>query len=108
MSSALPKPIDAYLASENAHDVEALAACFAIDAIVRDEGRTIEGLAAIKAWKAATTKKYQHSIVPIDAIETEGRTIVTAEVSGNFPGSPIHLQFIFGLTGDKIASLEIR
>jgi hypothetical protein len=31
-----------------------------------------------------------------------------AEVSGDFPGSPVNLEHIFRLDGDKIASLEIR
>jgi hypothetical protein len=29
-------------------------------------------------------------------------------LAGNFPGSPIELDFVFTLDGDKITSLEIR
>ena len=47
MSVHLPKAIATYIASENADDMEALAACFTADAIVRDERRAIEGLAWI-------------------------------------------------------------
>lgn len=108
MSVQLPKSIDTYIASENANDMEALSACFAANAIVRDEKRTIEGLAAIKEWKVESKRKYQHTIELIDATEKDGKTIVTAKVSGNFSGSPVNLQYIFGLDGDKIASLEIR
>jgi ketosteroid isomerase-like protein len=60
MSVVLPTPIAIYIAAENRGDTEALAQCFAEDAVVRDEGQTIEGLAAIKQWKAETKKKYQH------------------------------------------------
>src|SRR6267142_4469334 len=108
MSVQLPKAIATYLAAENTDDLDALAACFAADAIVRDERRTFEGLAAIRDWKAESKKKYHHTVEPIDATEKDGKTIVTTKVSGNFPGSPIKLQYIFGLDGGKIASLDIR
>jgi hypothetical protein len=109
MSIHLPKPIEIYLSSENVHDTEALAACFAADATVLDEGCIFEGLTTIKEWKVETKKKYeQHTVEPIDAVERDGKTVVKSKVFGNFPGSPINLEFIFGLNGDKIASLEIR
>jgi hypothetical protein len=41
MGIHLPKPIDTYFASENTHDASLLERCFAPDAIVRDEGKTI-------------------------------------------------------------------
>jgi ketosteroid isomerase-like protein len=103
----LPTPIAIYIAAENRGDAEALAQCFAEDAVVRDENQTIEGLAAIKQWKTETTKKYQHTIEPLASVQKEGKTIVTNRLTGNFPGSPIELEFVFTLDGDKIASLEI-
>jgi hypothetical protein len=48
MSIDLPAPIAIYIAAENRGDAEALGQCFAEHALVRDEGQTIEGLAAIK------------------------------------------------------------
>jgi ketosteroid isomerase-like protein len=103
----LPTPIAIYVAAENQGDTEALAKCFAEDAIVRDEGKTIQGLAAIKQWKAKTKKKYQHTIEPLSSVEKDGKTIITNRLTGNFPGSPIELDFVFTLDGDKIVSLEI-
>jgi hypothetical protein len=94
--------------AENGHDTEALARCFADNAVVRDEGRTIKGLAAIKEWKAETKKKYQHTVEPLEAAQKDGKTVVTSRVAGNFPGSPVNLEFVFGLERNKIASLEIR
>ena len=108
MISNLPAPITIYVAAENSGDWEALAQCFAGNAVVRDEGKTIEGLAAIKKWKAETKKKYQHTIEPMAVAEKDGKTIVTNRLIGNFPGSPIELEFVFTLDGNKIASLEIR
>lgn len=47
-------------------------------------------------------------VEPIEVVQRGGKTIVTARVSGNFPGSPVNLDHIFGIEGDRIASLEIR
>jgi hypothetical protein len=104
----LPKPIATYIAAENGDNAEALSQCFTDDAVVRDENQTIEGLAAIKLWKVQTKRKYQHTIEPLASIQKDGNTIVTNRLTGKFPGSPVELQFIFRLEGDKIASLEIR
>jgi len=108
MAIHLPTPIDTYFASENARDTEGADRCFAADAIVRDEGRTIEGVAAIKAWRTEAGEKYHHTVEPLSTTERDGKTVVTARVSGNFPGSPVNLDHIFELHGDRIVSLEIR
>ena len=103
----LPKPIAVYLSADG-DDSEALSQCFAEDAIVRDEGQTYRGLAAIKQWKAEAKKKYQYTIEPLASARKGDKTIVTNRLTGNFPGSPIDLRFFFVLDGDKIVSLEIR
>ena len=107
MSIRLPKPIEIYFASENVHDTAALDNCFASDATVRDESKTIEGIEAIKAWRIETGKKYNHTIEPIAISERDGRVIVTGKVSSNFPGSPINLDHAFELRNDRIVSLKI-
>ena len=104
----LPPAIDLYVKAENAGDVESLSECFAPDAIVRDEGRTYEGLAAIKEWKADTKKKYNHTVEPLVLAQRNGKTILKAKLTGNFPGSPVTLEFSFVLEDGKIVSLEIH
>jgi SnoaL-like domain len=106
MSVHLPRPIERFLSSENA--LEVLAACFAPDGIVRDEGRTREGLVDIVAWRRETAHKYQHTFEPLAVVERDGKTIVATKVSGSFPGSPITLDFVFRLENGKIASLDIQ
>lgn len=108
MIDNLPKPIALYIAAENSGDTEALAKCFAENAIVRDEGQTIGGLTAIKKWKAETKKKYQHTIEALRSTQRDDKIIVTNRLTGNFPGSPIELEFVFTLEDNKIGSLEIR
>jgi len=107
MDVNLPTPIAIYLAAENGGHTEIAAHCFAGNAVVRDEGQAIEGLAAIKQWQAETRRKYQHAVEPLVFAQKDGKTIVTNRLTGNFPGSPIELEFIFTLVGDKIVSLEI-
>src|SRR5437016_2819728 len=107
MIDNLPKPIAVYIAVENNGDTSLLDKCFAEDAVVRDERKTINGLAAIKTWKAETKKKYQHTVEPLKFVEQDDKTLVTNRLTGNFPGSPIELEFVFTLAGDKIVSLEI-
>ena len=105
--ASLPTPIALYLESANRDDADAVAQCFTEHAVVRDENQTIEGWAAIQQWKEETKKKYQHTIEPLGFVQKDGTTIVTNRLSGTFPGSPIELEFVFTLEGNKITSLEI-
>jgi hypothetical protein len=107
MPLPLPKPIEVFMSSENAHDTDALAECFASDATVQDEGQTLKGLKAIKAWRLETAKKYQHTLEPVATSARGGKTVVSTKLTGNFPGSPVTLDFVFTLEGGKIAALEI-
>jgi ketosteroid isomerase-like protein len=104
----LPIPIARYVAADNLGDTEAVAQLFAEHAVVRDEGHTFEGMDAIKRWKAEAKKKYQYTVEPLSSTQKDDTTIVTSRLTGNFPGNPANLQFIFKLNGDKITSLEIR
>jgi SnoaL-like protein len=104
----LPKPIAEYFAAENTRDADALARCFVADGVVHDEGGSFYGTAAIRDWNAAAREKYHHTVTPLSAVDRDGTTIVAGRVAGDFPGSPVTLDHIFRLKGDKIASLEIR
>jgi hypothetical protein len=108
MSIELPKPIAAYFAAEMAADSEAVARCFVDDGVVRDEGGTFRGVVGIKVWNAEARAKYHHTVEPLDVAERDGSTVVTGKVSGDFPGSPVNLEHVFRLQGDKIESLDIR
>jgi hypothetical protein len=107
MSLDLPKAIAAYIAAENGQDRDATSQWFRDDGIVMDEHRTMEGLPAIKNWMAETKKKYQHILEPLTSLQKDDKTIVTCRLTGNFPGSPVEIDFAFRLEGGKIISLEI-
>ncbi len=102
----LPEPIAAYFAADK-QNPEAIARCFTTGATVKDEGRTYAGLSAIKEWKAAASAAYTYTVEPF-ALEQKGSSqVVRSRVTGNFPGSPIDLQYQFRLERGLIASLEI-
>ena len=102
----LPAPIAAYF-QVDAHAGEAITHCFTEEAVVKDEGRTHSGHAAIRAWKLDASSKYSYTSEPIDLEEKNGGYVVTSRVTGNFPGSPVDLRFAFRLERGKIAFLEI-
>ena len=108
MALQLPKPVELYFAVDNSNDPNDLDLCLAADATVRDEGHTHLGLDAIKRWKAETKEKYGHTIEPLQAEERNGRIAVKGRVTGNFPGSPIVLTFVFLLADGRIKELEIH
>jgi len=108
MSAGLPRPIQSYVDASNAHDVKSILACFADDAVVRDENVTRRGKIDIERWASETIEKYKFHFKPLRAEERGNETVVSIEVSGSFPGSPVTLDFVFTLEGGKIAALEIR
>jgi hypothetical protein len=106
-TTTLARPVAAYIAEANAQNVDAVTACFAEDAVVRDEGRSRRGSAAIREWAEEASRTYHPIVEVIHAVVMDDRTILTGRVSGNFPGSPVELRYVFTLEGGKIAHLEI-
>ncbi len=80
MSIELPKPIAVYIAGSNAHDADACAACFTDDAVVRDEGRERQGIAAIRGWKEDATRKYRPTVELRYALTLDGEKIAHLEI----------------------------
>src|SRR6202166_651029 len=107
MSTKLSEPLATYFAGHKNHDVDAMIGPFAEGAIVKDEGQERRGLPAIRAWMEETTAKYSVTVAVTNVAGTAASTTVTGLVSGNFPGSPVELRYIFTLDQGKITRLEI-
>ena len=107
MSITLPPPIAAYIRAANDQDTNAVLACFAEDALVRDERKEMRGHQAIREWKDWVTEAYRPTTEVTRVEETPDGTSVTAKVSGTFPGSPVELRYRFRLADGKIAVLDI-
>src|ERR1700730_16952924 len=91
----LPEPIAAYFQADR-HGGDAVARCFTKNAVVKDEGHTHSGLAAITLSKPAASARYSYPSEPVAVEQKDGRYIVTSRLTGNFPGSPIELRYLFG------------
>ena len=87
-------------------DQTAYVAQFTPDAVVEDENRRHHGTAEIAAWRSdvPTVGYAVRSVEP-----TDDGYVARAEISGDFPGSPVTLTFMVGLAADgRIATLTIR
>jgi hypothetical protein len=104
----LPPTIARFIEASNARDLDASVACFAADAVVEDEGQTHRGIDAVRAWKRETEERFRYTIEPNGIDERDGQTVVTATLAGNFPGSPVELQYEFTLVDGEIAALAIH
>ena len=102
-----PPVIQSYIAASNAHDVKGIMDCFAADGVVRDENATRHGKIDIRRWATETIEKYKFQFKPLSSQEGDNETVVSVEVSGTFPGSPITLDYHFTIGSDKISSLAI-
>lgn len=103
----LPPSVHTYFTTQAPQDSDAFAAAFAQDAIVHYEGHKYHGPQEISAWWVAAKAKYNQEAEPIDMSEVDGKTVVRANVTGDFPGSPVVLTFTFGLQGDRITDMEV-
>ncbi len=104
----LPQAISGYIDAANAQEPERLATYFRLDAIVHDEGHERRGREEIAAWARDTGMRYQSTIEPASLEVADGRHKLRAIVRGNFPGSPVVLNFHFQLRAEAIQSLEIK
>ena len=104
----LPEPLPDYFRAANAGNAGDAAACFAEEAVVHDEDQEHRGHLAIRDWVVETTRRYSPRMEPLSVTDDGKTVIVTAEVSGNFPGSPIELEYCFQIRRGRIIRLEIR
>jgi SnoaL-like domain len=106
MNIDLPPAIAAFFRAHNTGQTSGFSGLFTEDAIVSDEDREYRG-AAINDWIDESIARYQPVANVTDLAEEGEQTIATAQVSGNFPGSPIQLRYQFTIKNGKIAALDI-
>ena len=100
----LPQAIETFIATNNAHDGDALLALFAPGATVADDGKTHGGEAEIRAWIEI------HLIAPNVVITPKsydaGRLVASGD--GDFPGGPLDFTFDFETADNAIIRLSIE
>ena len=106
------RPIVAFIEAINDHNTEEFLATLTDTAVITDEGQTYRGIAAIKEWSDEKCIGARVTLKVISVIDRDGKTIVTAELDGNFDKTglpdPFYMDFHFIVDGDKIAALNIR
>ena len=107
MTTSLPAIVTTYFPLAAQGDSEAYLALFDDDAVVEDEGKTYRGIEAIRQWRT-DVPQVTYDITAAD-VQADG-VVVTATITGDFPGSPFAgLRFRFvGFDDAKIRTLYIR
>ncbi len=103
----LPKVITSLIKAQDNFDSVAYANCFSEKAVVFDEDKTYTGKAEIKEWIANANEKYKTVMKPLNYEENGKESILTAEISGTFPGSPVILKYNLEIEDGLIKSLKI-
>jgi hypothetical protein len=103
----LPKVIADLVNAQNSFDSVAYANCFSENAVVFDEGKTHNGRPEILHWIEESNQKYKSMMKPLEYAENGTGSVVSAECSGTFPGSPITLKFHFDIADGYIKSLKV-
>ena len=108
----IPRPIVAFIEATNNHNTDGFLATLCDGAVITDEEQDYRGIAAIKEWSDQKYIGAKVTLEVVDMIERDGKTIVTAEVDGNFDKTglpdPFIMDFHFIVDGNKIARLNIR
>ena len=108
----LPKPVETYIRAINARDADAFQSSFAQDAVVKDVGREIRGIAAIKEWANHEIFDVNVTLEVMAVVERDGQAILTVKIDGTFDRTglpdPLLMDHCFTVALDKIKSLTCR
>ena len=107
MNINLPPVIDAFFRATNTRECADFLSLFTGDAHVNDEANDHYGK-EIATWIDQATADTKPTADVTGITDGNGQFVVTARVSGEFPGSPIQLTYYFTLKDDKIATLLIK
>jgi len=103
----LPKVIADLVKAQDNFDSVAYANCFSETAVVFDEGKTHNGKKEIERWIADANEQFKTVMKPVSFEEKGTTSILSAEISGTFEGSPVMLNYHFKLVDGLIQSLKI-
>jgi hypothetical protein len=107
MNAEPPPVIAEFFQSTNTRDFAEFLSLFTNDAHVNDEANDYFG-AEIADWIVRATSEAKPISTVTDIKRDNDHIVVTAQVSGNFPGSPVQLFYYFTLRDSKIATLLIK
>lgn len=103
----LPNVVQELIKAQNNLDSAAYANLFSETGVAYDEGKTHTGRKQVQKWIAEANEKYKSVMQPVKYTEQGKKGILTANVSGTFPGSPAVMKFNFEINEGLIQSLKI-
>lgn len=98
--------IETYFDLAGGNDIEAYVALFATDTVVHDDGTTRHGLDEVRAWRQEVPC-VDYRVESVSPGPGSGAWTARTEISGDFPGSPVTLDFAFEIAGGLIQRLDI-
>ena len=108
---AIPQVIQDHIAAYRRHDIEALMATPAPEALVNDIQREFVGHSAIRAWADEEIIRAKVTLETEAAFEHFGAPIIRFRVDGDYDKSnlpdPLILTYYFTLRDDRICQLII-
>ena|SRR5215204_2744619 len=108
----ITKPIVDFIKAINEHNADAFLAVFTDNAVITDEGHEYRGNTAIKEWNDEKNIGAKITLSPVEAIDRDGKTILTAKVDGNFDKTglpdPFLMDLCFTLDENLITALKYR
>jgi hypothetical protein len=108
----LAQSINAFIEATNAHHSDEFLATLSESAVITDEGQEYRGIGAIKEWSDEKYIGAKVTLDVVDLINSNGTTIVTLKVDGNFDKTglpdPFLMDFHFTIDTNKIVALDIR
>jgi hypothetical protein len=103
----LPKVIADLVKAQDSFDSVAYANCFSETAVVFDEGKIYNGRKEIERWIAGANEQFKAVMKPVSFEKGKTGGVLKAEISGDFPGSPIVLSYHLEIVDEQIESLKI-
>ena len=103
----LPNVVQELIKAQNSFDSLAYANLFSETSVVHDEGKTHNGRKEVEQWIAEANEKYKSIMEPVEYTQKGNQGVLTANVSGTFPGSPIVLKFNVEINDGMIQSLKV-
>ena len=108
----IPRSIAAFIEATNTHNTDEFLAALTDRAVITDEGQEYRGIAAIKEWSDEKYIGAKVTLDVVDVVNSNGRTIVTVKVDGNFDKTglpdPFLMDFHFTTDTNKVTALNIR
>ena len=96
-----------FVKANNDRDIDSGTVCFSKDAIVYDDGQIMRGVDEIREWIAQLFRQFQYVVAPTKVRELTNGAVLTATITGNFPGGQVSLDYHCRSLGDKIDVMVI-